>query len=73
MVHAIVPHGVPRGSADLLSQVATLGQLKMLVRVPVGGDVMDAGATKWRCAVGLEFVKGVARDVGFDVEEMLAE
>ena len=72
IVHAVVPHAAPRGGADLLSQVATLGQLKMLVRMPAGGDVMDA-ATKWRCAVGLELVKGVAKDVGFDIEEMLAE
>ena len=73
VLHAVVPHGVPHGSADVLGQVATLGALRMLARVPAGGDVVDVGATKWRCAVGPEFVRGVAREVGFELDDYLAE
>lgn len=61
------------GSADVLMAVATLASLRLLVRM--GGanqDVLDAG-TKYRVAVGWEVVRGVARSVGVEVEDYLAE
>ncbi|KAE8447309.1 hypothetical protein EG329_010867 [Mollisiaceae sp. DMI_Dod_QoI] len=61
------------GSADVLMAVATLASLRLLVRM--GGpnqDVLDAG-TKYRVAVGWEVVRGVARSVGVEVEDYLAD
>ncbi|KAF8861528.1 hypothetical protein BDZ45DRAFT_713284 [Acephala macrosclerotiorum] len=62
-----------RGSADVLMAVATLASLRLLVRM--GGpnqDVLDA-ATKYRVAIGWEVVRGVARSVGVEVEDYLAD
>lgn len=53
-----------------MAQVATLKGLRLLVRGGVGEEV---GGGKWRVACGGEFVKGVAREVGFDLEEFLVE
>jgi origin recognition complex subunit 5 len=36
------------------------------------GDALEAG-TKWRVAVGWEVVRGVARSVGVEAEDYLAE
>lgn len=56
-------------------QFATLTGLKLVVKAGAGlgaGDVLDAG-TKWRVGVEWEFVRGVARGVGFDVESYVVE
>jgi origin recognition complex subunit 5 len=70
--HAIVPHDVAPGGADILTQVATLAALRMLVRAAKAADVLEAG-TKWRVNVGWDFILGLARGVRFEIEEFLAE
>lgn len=69
--NAILPHPVV-STVDLMTQIATLASLRLLVRTSAGGDVLEAQA-KWRVNVGAEFVGNVARSVGFDVENYLAE
>lgn len=56
----------------MLTQVATLAALRMLVRVPAAADPLDA-ATRWRVNVGAEFAGGLARALGFEMEEYLVE
>lgn len=52
-----------------MEQVATLRRLRLLViRGASIGDEGLAGG-KWRVGCGLEFVRGVARGVGLDLEE----
>lgn len=61
------------GSADVLMAVTTLASLRLLVRM--GGpnqDVLDAG-TKYKIAIGWEVIRGVARSVGVEVEDYLAD
>ena len=77
--HAIIPHEAPAGSADVLTQVATLASLRMIARVSGGGVVadtagggMDAGA-RWKVNVGWEYVKGIAKTLRFEIEEFMAE
>ncbi|PVH80902.1 hypothetical protein DL98DRAFT_654352 [Cadophora sp. DSE1049] len=62
------------GAADVQMAVATLASLRLLVRMGSVGsvDVLDAG-TKYRVAVGWEVVRGIARSVGVEVEDYLAE
>ncbi|KAK0127924.1 hypothetical protein ONS96_007422 [Cadophora gregata f. sp. sojae] len=62
------------GAADVQMAVATLASLRLLVRMGSAGsvDVLDAG-TKYRVAVGWEVVRGIARSVGVEVEDYLAE
>ena len=72
---ALLP-GTPVGQvADIGAQVATLGSLRLLVRVGGGvgggaGDVLEAGA-RWRVNVGWEVVRGLGRSVGVEVGELL--
>jgi len=68
--HAIVPHEVPGGTADVMAQVAMLASRRLLVKTG-GGDVLEGG--KWRVNVGWEFVGRVARGVGFEIESWLVE
>ena len=70
--HAIVPHNLPSGTADVMTQIATLASLRMLLRTPSTADVLDAG-TKWRVNASYEYVKRLAKEVRFDVESYLAE
>lgn len=62
------------GAADVQMAVATLASLRLLIRMGSAGsaDVLDAG-TKYRVAVGWEVVRGIARSVGVEVEDYLAE
>jgi len=69
--HAILPHPVV-STADLMTQIATLASLRLLVRTSVAADALEA-QTKWRVNVGWDYVRNVARGVGFDVESYLAE
>lgn len=57
-----------------MCQVATLVGLRLVVKAGGGGggDVLEGGV-KWRVNVGWEFVRGVARGVGFDVESYIVE
>ena len=69
-----MPDGAPGGSADVLTQVASLGALRMVVRSSTGGpgDAVGEGG-RWRVNVGEEFVNQVARGLRFEVGEFLAE
>ncbi|KAI9894801.1 MAG: hypothetical protein M1814_000020 [Vezdaea aestivalis] len=71
--HAIVPDRVER-TIDIATQVATLASLRLVVRATAGAgkDVLDR-AGKWRVNVGWEFIRGLARTVGFEVEERVAD
>jgi origin recognition complex subunit 5 len=66
--------GMVNGSADIQMAVATLGSLRLLVRVgsAASGDALDGGC-RYRAAVGWEVVRGVARSVGVEVEDYLAD
>lgn len=57
-----------------MCQLATLVGLRLVVKAGggAGGDAVDGGG-KWRVNVGWEVVRGVARVVGFDVENYLVE
>ena len=70
--HSIVPQTFATGGADIMCQFATLVGLKLVVKSGGGGDVLEGGA-KWRVNVGFEFVRELARGVGFDVERYLIE
>lgn len=70
--HAIVPHNLPSGTADVMTQTATLASLRMLFKTPSTADVLDTG-TKWRVNVSYEYVRRLAKEVRFDVESYLAE
>jgi origin recognition complex subunit 5 len=65
---------VTAGSADLQMAIATLASLRLLVKVGAANaaDTLDGGS-KYRVAVGWEVVRTIARSVGLEVEEMLAE
>lgn len=61
------------GSADVLMAVGTLASLRLLNRLgSQNQDVLDGG-TRYRVAVGWEVVRGVARSVGLEVEDYLAD
>ncbi|KAK5139605.1 hypothetical protein LTR04_003454, partial [Oleoguttula sp. CCFEE 6159] len=72
ILHAILPHSfVP--TADVYTQIATLASLRLLVRTgTVGADVLDAGV-KWKVNFGWDYAMGVARSVGCDIRDYLAE
>ena len=72
------PRRYKGGSAELAGQFATLVELRLVVRAggaAAGGDAVTGGGGggKWRCGVGWELVRGVARGVGFGVEEYVVE
>lgn len=58
--------------ADVGVAIATLASLRLLVRVGLGGDVMDRGA-RWRINVSWEAVRALGRSVGIEVEDWLVE
>ncbi|TVY13245.1 Origin recognition complex subunit 5 [Lachnellula arida] len=62
------------GSADIQMAIATLASLRLLVKMGAqnAGDAMD-GACRYRVAVGWEVVRGVARSVGVEAEDYLAD
>lgn len=57
---------------DVAMAIATLASLRLLVKVGVGGDVMDRGG-KWRINVGWEVIRGIGRSIGVEVEEWLID
>jgi len=60
-------------TADVETGIATLVSLRLVGRMGgVGGDVLDKGV-KWRVLVGWEAVRRVARSVGVEMEDFLAE
>ena len=70
--HAILPDRMISGTADIMTQIATLASLRLLVKMSGPADVIDAG-TKWKVNVGWDFVKTTAKYVRFDIESYLAE
>lgn len=62
------------GSADIQMAIATLASLRLLVKMGAqnAGDAMD-GTCRYRVAVGWEVVRGVARSVGVEAEDYLAD
>lgn len=58
------------GGAEVLGQFATLVGLRLVIRVGAGGDPLDVGA-KWKINVGAQYVRGVSRGVGVDVDDYL--
>jgi origin recognition complex subunit 5 len=62
------------GAADIQLAVATLASLRLLVKMGAanGGDTLDCG-TKYKVAVGWEVVRGIARSVGIEAEDYVAE
>jgi origin recognition complex subunit 5 len=57
---------------DVAMALATLGRVRLLIRVGVGGDLMDRSG-KWRVNVGWELVRGLGRSMDIEVEEWLIE
>jgi len=58
--------------ADVGVALATLASLRLLIRVGIGGDMMDRGA-RWRINVSWEAVRALGRSVGIEVEDWLVE
>lgn len=54
-----------------MAQIATLQRLGLVVRAGVGDG--EIGGWKGRVGVGWEVVKDLARSVGFEIEDYLAE
>ena len=50
-----------------MCQVATLVGLRLIVKAGGTADILEGGS-KWRVNVGWEFVRGVGRGVGCDIE-----
>lgn len=65
---------VTAGAADIQMAIATLASLRLLVRIGAANaaDTLDGGS-KYRVAVGWEVVRGIARSVGIEAEDYLAE
>uniref|UniRef100_A0A1A9WXE0 Origin recognition complex subunit 5 n=1 Tax=Glossina brevipalpis TaxID=37001 RepID=A0A1A9WXE0_9MUSC len=59
-------------TCNLLSQISTLVQLKLLSFVSGENNVMD-GAARLQCTVGLEFVVFIGKVVGFNVRQYLCD
>ncbi|CZT09170.1 related to origin recognition complex subunit 5 [Rhynchosporium agropyri] len=62
------------GNADVMMAVSTLASLRLVVRMGSVSsvDVLDP-ATKYRVAVGWEVIRGIARSVGVEAEDYLAD
>lgn len=72
ILRAIVPHEVLQ-NADLYAQISTLASLRLLSRAgPAAADMMDSN-TKWRVGVGWDIVNSLARSVGLEITDYLAE
>ena len=72
ILHAIVPHATPQ-NADIYTQIATLASLRLLSRAgPAAADMMDSN-TKWRVGVEWDLINGLARSVGLEMADYLAE
>ncbi|KAI4716217.1 hypothetical protein E4T48_07575 [Aureobasidium sp. EXF-10727] len=72
IVHAVLPHDLTP-TIDVYTQLATLCSLRLLLRTAViGGDVLEPGA-KWKVNFGWEYALRLARSVGFDITDHVAE
>lgn len=66
--------GLGAGEADVQMAIATLTSLRLIAKMGSAnaGDTLDGGS-RWRVAVGWEVVRGLARSVGIEAEDYLAE
>ncbi|KAL8735729.1 MAG: hypothetical protein Q9181_002712 [Wetmoreana brouardii] len=72
---------VDGGGAEILMQFSTLVGMNLIVRggATAGGgegggwDPLEAGGGKWRCNVGLDYVRQLARVLRFDLDNYLLE
>lgn len=66
--------GYGAGEADIQMAIATLASLRLVVKMGSAnsGDTLEGGS-RWRVAVGWEVVRGIARSVGVEAEDYLAE
>lgn len=66
--------GLGAGEADIQMAVATLASLRLIAKMGSANaaDTLDGGS-RWRVAVGWEVVRGIARSVGVEAEDYLAE
>lgn len=55
-------------TANVFSQISTLVTLRLVTQIG-GEDQLDA--PKYKCAVPLDFIRGIARTVGFDIVRYL--
>ena len=55
-------------SASILSQISSLVSLNLLSQVSAD-DLIDAA--KYKCLVGFEFIKGIAKQLEFDIVQYL--
>ncbi|KAI9670170.1 MAG: hypothetical protein M1817_004507 [Caeruleum heppii] len=71
--HAILPDTViPTADLQTQASIATLASLRLLVRTSTAADVLEM-QTKWRVNVSWGYVQTLARSVGFEIENHLAE
>lgn len=56
---------------NLEKQIATLTSLRLLTKASAT-DALEA-STKWRVNVGWDYIRGVARNIKFDIEDFIAE
>lgn len=72
ILQAVLPHDLTP-TIDIYTQLATLCSLRLLLRTAVvGGDVLEPGA-KWKVNFGWEYALKLARSVGFDIIDHVAE
>ncbi|APA13565.1 hypothetical protein sscle_11g083350 [Sclerotinia sclerotiorum 1980 UF-70] len=66
--------GLGTGEADIQMAIATLASLRLIAKMGSvnAADTLDGGS-RWRVAVGWEVVRGIARSVGVEAEDYLAE
>jgi len=62
------------GAADIQMAIATLASLRLIIKIGAAnsGDSLEA-ATKYRVTISWEVIRGVARSVGVEAEDYLAE
>lgn len=62
------------GAADIQMAIATLASLRLLIKMGAAnaGDTLE-GSSKYRVAVGWEAIRGIARSVGVEPEDYLAD
>lgn len=70
--YAICEERVPL-TCNLLAQIPSLVRLRLLSFASGEANVMDGGAARLQCVVGLEFVLQIGRNVGFNVRQYLGD
>ena len=73
--HSITEGQVKGGGAEVLGQFSTLVGMRLVVKAGGGasGDPIAEGGGKWRCVVGEEVCRGLARGVDLDLGDYVIE